>query len=64
MPAIKNLRRYPLTAPCYMNFTFAVPLADQQALDNGHRNVEFFEYGRLFHDFPCLDELVQPLQRR
>ncbi len=44
-----------------MYFPFAVTLPDQQALDDGHGDVEFLEDFRLFLHFARLDELVQPL---
>ena len=44
-----------------MYFPFAVTLPDQQALDDGHGDVELLEDFRLFLYFARLDELVQPL---
>ena len=50
-----------LASPADMYFPFAVTLPDQQALDDGHGDVELLEDFRLFLYFARLDELVQPL---
>ena len=52
---------YALASPADVYPAFAVTLPDQQALDNGHGDVELLEDFRLFLYFTRLDELVQPL---
>ena len=43
---------------------FAVALPYQQALDDGHGDVELLEDLGLFLDLTRLDELVQPFLRK
>ena len=50
-----------LASPADVYLAFAVPFPDQQALDDGHGDVELLEDFRLFLYFARLDELVQPL---
>ena len=52
---------YALAAPADMYLALAVLRAYEQAVDNGHRNVELVEYLGLLLDVAALDELVQPL---
>ena len=44
-----------------MYLALAVLRAYEQAVDDGHRDVELVEYLRLLLDLAALDELVQPL---
>ena len=50
-----------LASPADVYLAFAVPFPDQQALDDGHGDVELLEDFRLFLYFARLDELVQTL---
>ena len=51
---------YALASPADVYLSFAVTLSDQQALDDGHGDVELLEDFRLFLYLARLDELVQP----
>lgn len=49
---------YALAAPADVYLALAVLHAYEQAVDNGHRNVELVEYLGLLLDLAALDELV------
>ena len=54
------LAGYALASPADMYLAFPVTFPDQQALDNGHSDIELLEDVRLFLHLSGLDELVQP----
>ena len=53
-----------LASPADMYLALAVLRAYEQAVYNGHRNVELVEYFGLFLDLTRLDDLVQPFLRK
>ena len=55
---------YALASPADVYPAFAVALPYQQALDDGHGDVELLEDLGLFLDLTRLDELVQPFLRK
>ena len=55
------LTHYSLASPADVYLAFAVALPYQQALDDGHGDIELLEDLRLFLHLARLDELVEPL---